>query len=364
MILLAGLGGGCASLDMADGPKPFGQASTGREVPGVEGPNGEPIHVAAGQMPTDSGVKRADARMPAKAKDSGIKQTAGIARLDGMGGGIRTPGVHAGKMAANDGGYPGASPYGPMTHGFAEMIGHGAGVLPVPAMGPPGAVAAVGAIGPHGGMYPPMYANQRTSIRFANPRGMKISWQGPGGSFVETGLESPGRYNFPQGAAYRLRLSGIVKYPTQSFYPTLEIYPATPNTVTYLSHNAVPLTFTDEDFEQAVSGNLVVKVIYLPNQAFQDLAAVAGADELVSTRLEPGVDPLAEANRRGTILAVIRMGNIDLEDRFGPPVDAPHGVGAPPMPPVRPVPPPKKKIDAEPASAATGEPGIKVPFLK
>ena len=48
MIMLAGLGGGCASLDTAEGAKPFGQASVGREVPGVMGPNGEPIHVAAG----------------------------------------------------------------------------------------------------------------------------------------------------------------------------------------------------------------------------------------------------------------------------------------------------------------------------
>jgi hypothetical protein len=30
-----------------------------------------------------------------------------------------------------------------------------------------------------------MYANQRTSVRFANPAGMKVTWQGPGGAFVE-----------------------------------------------------------------------------------------------------------------------------------------------------------------------------------
>jgi len=100
--------------------------------------------------------------------------------------------------------------------------------------------------------------------------------------------------------------------------------------VTFLSHATVPVGFTDEDFEQVNAGNLVVKVIYLPDPAFQDLAA---AEEIVSTRLEPGIDPIAEANRRGTILAVIRIGNIDLEDQNTPAMNAPPGVGYGPPPP-------------------------------
>lgn len=320
-VLLAGLG--CAGLDSQSDAKPFGQVSVGKEITNIEGPNGEPVHIAAaGQMPTDkkSGVVRADAK--ATSPDTGVRQAAGFARVDGgyVGGGSHTPGL-------------GMSAYGPATNDFRQSTGHGGGVLPVPFMGAPGAVAAVGAMGPMGGMYGPIYANQRTSIRFASPQGMAISWQGPGGNFPDTGLTSPGRYNFPQGATYRLKLSGLVKYPTRAFYPTIEVYPATPATVTYLSHNAVPVSFTDEDFEQVNAGNLVTKVIYLPNAAFQDLPALAGADEIVSTRLEPGVNPVDEENRRGTVLAVIRMGNIDLEDKFGPAVDAPTGIGGPVMPP-------------------------------
>jgi hypothetical protein len=320
-VMLAGLG--CASLDGQSDAKPFGQASVGKEITNVVGPTGEPVHIAAaGQMPTDkakpkAGVVRAD--LKTTGSDSGVRQAAGFARVDGGYGGSHTPGL-------------GMSAFGPATNDFRQSIGHG-GVLPVPFAGPPGAVAAVGTMGPIGGMYGPMYANQRTSIRFASPQGMMISWQGPGGTFPDTGLQAPGRYNFPQGATYRLKLGGLVKYPTRAFYPTIEVYPATPATVTYLSHNAVPVSFTDEDFEQVNAGNLVIKVIYLPNAAFQDLPALAGADEIVSTRLEPGVNPVDEANRRGTILAVIRMGNIDLEDKFGPPVDAPTGVGVPVMPP-------------------------------
>ena len=95
----------------------------------------------------------------------------------------------------------------------------------------------------------------------------------------------------------------------------------------------MPLTFTNEDFDQAVAGNLVVKVIYLPDRDNQDFASVAGAEELVSTRLAPGDDPVAEAQRRGTILAIIRLGNIDLENRASPAMNAPPPGGPMMLPP-------------------------------
>jgi hypothetical protein len=80
---------------------------------------------------------------------------------------------------------------------------------------------------------------------------------------------------------------------------------------------------------------MVTKVIYLPDPAFQDLA-VPGPDEIVSTRLEPGVDPEQEAQRRGTVLLVVRMGNIDLETQGTPAMDAPNPYLRPPMPPMGP----------------------------
>ena len=95
----------------------------------------------------------------------------------------------------------------------------------------------------------------------------------------------------------------------------------------------MPLTFTNEDFDQAVAGNLVVKVIYLPDRDNQDFASIAGAEELVSTRLEPGDDPVAEAQRRGTILAIVRLGNIDLENRASPAMNAPPPGGPMMLPP-------------------------------
>src|SRR5207248_7736051 len=134
--------------------------------------------------------------------------------------------------------------------------------------------------------------------------------------------ETPGRYNFLQAAIYRLKLSNIPGRPGLELYPTLEVVPANNKTSTFLAHSSVPLTFTQEDFDQVAAGNYLVKVVYLPNPQFQDLA-IAGPNEIVSSRLEPGADPIAEALQRGSILLVVRLGNIDLEAPNTPAIDAP-----------------------------------------
>jgi hypothetical protein len=125
----------------------------------------------------------------------------------------------------------------------------------------------------------------------------------------------------------------------------------------------VPVTFTEEDFEQVAAGNFVVKVIYLPDPQFQDLAAT-GPDEVVSSRLEPGVDPICEAQRRGCILLVVRLGNIDLEAPNTPAMDAPNPFCAPPAQPAAQGPPAQQGPAQRPAMMGPGmpAPGPQVPY--
>lgn len=351
IMLLAGLGG-CASpegaMQSVTGAKPFGQAYQGVETPGVMGPTGEPIpmtRAAAARGAAPGGVRAASGTtVPG---DSGVQQAAGFARIGrgatsgdcttgDCGGGTHIPGIFGGHHGHHGGVDPYA--YGPMGHGIGTMLGHN-GIMPAPGMGPAGAVAAIGAIGP-GMPYGPQATNQRTSIKFVNPQGMKVTWLGPTG-YMEPGRTTPASYNFLQGSVYRLRLSGIPNRPGKVYYPTLEISPVTPKTVTFLAHNTVPIAFSDDDLERVNAGNLVVKVIYLPDPMFQDLAAVAGAEEVVSTQLQPGEDPVVEATRRGTVLAIIRLGNIDLEDPNTPAMDAPGaGMMRPTAPPQMPMPVP------------------------
>jgi hypothetical protein len=179
---------------------------------------------------------------------------------------------------------------------------------------------------------PPQFSSQRTSVRFLSPS-MKIAWAVPGPDgkprFGEAQIETPGRYNFLQAAIYRLKLFGIEGQPGVELYPTLEVVPANHRTNSFLAHSAVPVAFTEDDFAQVASGNYVVKVIYLPDPTLQDLAVV-GPNEISSTTLPPGADPVLEAQRRGSILLIIRMGNIDLEAPNTPPMDAPNPYFPPP----------------------------------
>jgi len=172
--------------------------------------------------------------------------------------------------------------------------------LPIPAIMPP--LVQQG---------PGPFATQTSQVRFVGPTGMVIGWQ-IGDGYAEHQLTAPGRYNFPQSATYRLKLADIPGRAGMTLYPTLQVYPAHPTTDAYLSHNTIPIEITDEDLDQVESNNFVTKVIYLPDAKFQELA-IAGVETLVSTRLDPGVDPVHEADRRGTIMVILRLGNMDRE---------------------------------------------------
>ncbi len=199
----------------------------------------------------------------------------------------------------------------------AHAVTHGAPPAGGMVQPPPGAGMG-GPGGPGGpGQAGRRFPNVRSQVFFVEPAGMKIGWQtaaGAGGDrvYLPAQLSAPARYNFTQGYIYRLKLTDIAGRPGLQLYPTLEVAPSTPATDAYLTHNPIPVVFTEEDFDQVVAGNFVTKVVYLPDPKYQELA-VSGVETLVNTRLEPGVDPILEADRRGTILMIIRLGAIDLE---------------------------------------------------
>jgi hypothetical protein len=322
MVLLAALGG-CVST--GDGPymggpqsaaPPTGIGCTAHappSVPGVQGPYGQPVAMAAPYSYAPPSGKEAAMAMISTSVPLDLIQQAKLTGSAGSGI-MQTQGLVPGALPPPGGIAPPGVPVVPGGPGGIMQAG-----------GPPGAVAAIGAL-TGGGAAGGQFAAARTEIRFAGPSGMKITWYAPTpdgkGGFSPTGIEAPGRYNFAQAAIYRLKLSNIPRHPAVDLYPTLEVVPVNNKTATFLAHSAVPVNFTEEDFEQVAAGNYVVKVIYLPDPANQDLAAV-GADEVVSSRLDPGVDPIAEACKRGSILAVVRIGNINLELPGTPPMDAP-----------------------------------------
>ncbi len=139
-------------------------------------------------------------------------------------------------------------------------------------------VAATGAQEPAGA--------GRTQVRFVGPSGMQIRWLVVGrdgkARFSETPLEAPARYNFRQGAVYRLKLSHIAGFPGLEVYPTLEVPAAGPAAGQFLAHNAVALELTADDFRRVTAGKQIVKTVTLPGSG-------------------------------GVPLLVLRMGNLDME---------------------------------------------------
>ncbi len=327
LVLLAALSG-CVSTDPGAGAggggtymaNAFNQGNAGvghgghdalvQGAPGLQGPWGQPVppQAPATAEAATSGEAMARAVL-AQSLPAEVLQQVGIRPGDPMGPGV----IQASGCTANGCSAPGMAPNGMQ-----------APVAPFGGLRPPGAVAAVGALVP--GQGGPRVA-QRTSVYFVGPPGMKVSWYTPGPdgkpAFGPTSLQAPARYNFLQAAIYRLKLSDIPGLrPDIALYPTLEVVPANIKTAAFLAHSSVPVSITQDDLDQVGAGNFVVKVIYLPDPQFQDLA-VTGPDEVVSSRLEPGVDPIHEALRRGSILLVVRLGNINLEAPATPAMDAP-----------------------------------------
>lgn len=253
--------------------------------------------------------------IPPLGKFTGHNNLPPAAMLQHPGPGVGGPGpgvmmTSASMMSGTSSGAGGVGPDGIQQVGFHGHCGRG-GAMGGCMVGDGGAggmdMGGMGMAGMGG------YGSASSQVAFVSPDGMQVNWDvSQPGAFDSEPLIVPGRYNFPQGAIYRVKLTNIPGRPGVELYPTIEIGPATPRTEAYLDHNAVPIQFTEEDFDQILSGNFVTKVIYLPDAEFQELA-LAGVETLVSTRLDPGVDPIVEADRRGSILAILRVGNKDLE---------------------------------------------------
>src|SRR5262249_19896752 len=186
LMLLAGFGGGGVRPDggaskKSSQPGGYGTVTRPMTIPGVQGPGGEPVALtpasASGVTPgaTQQAVYNRTAADAAGVQQVGFfKKGAGdcstCAHVPGvLGDGFA--GKHGGKFAGD-----GVGPAGGYGGGYGPDGPPPGGILPVPGMGPPGAVAAVGAIVP--GMQPPA-PNMRSSIRFTGPPGMKITWQLP-----------------------------------------------------------------------------------------------------------------------------------------------------------------------------------------
>ncbi len=201
-----------------------------------------------------------------------------------------------------------APPAAMMQHPGPMVDGPGPGVMGMLAQPGAGMVAAV--------------PSMPTQIMFMGQDGMAVGWA-VGDVIARNQRYMPGRADFPQSAVYQLVFSNIPGegWEGKSLYPTLEVRSAHPNTMSYLAHNTVPVEITNEDLEHVRSNNMVTKVIYLPDPQYQ-ARAIAGVETLVSTTLDPGIDPIQQAEKMGTVMVVLRVGNKEIDFEEAKTIDA------------------------------------------
>src|SRR5262245_24233744 len=97
---------------------------------------------------------------------------------------------------------------------------------------------------------PAASAQERTQVFFKDPASMKVYWltlKDGKPAFSKTPLETPGRFNFRQGAGYRLKLTNLPGHPGLELHPTLEVPACDSRSRDFLAHNAVPISLTEEE---------------------------------------------------------------------------------------------------------------------
>jgi hypothetical protein len=138
-------------------------------------------------------------------------------------------------------------------------------------------------------------------------------------------MQLPGRIDVRVGGTQRFTLSMIPERPGIGLFGSLEFAPLGAESKSFLAHNGLTVEITSEDIDEAVKGNGVLKAVYLSRRSSPEgdkEYLEPRTETMTSTRLDAATDPLAEARRRGDLLATLRLGNRppDLEEgSFGPP---------------------------------------------
>jgi len=125
---------------------------------------------------------------------------------------------------------------------------------------------------------------------------------------------------------YRFKITNIPRSPGAEIYPTVELinrlYPPRGQEFRF----PVPIEFTLEELELALSGKFVTRIVYVENP---QAALPHTIKEQSYFEIRPGDDPLEVADRLGRPIAIVRIGGRLPDDKTGP--DARFLYGSPAM---------------------------------
>ena len=149
---------------------------------------------------------------------------------------------------------------------------------------------------------PPYFQPVKVSL----PTEGKVTlYHGP--TFTPYELASGQPFAFLVGHVYRIRIAGMPEYPGVELYPSVEVldrlHPPPGEELNF----PIPLEFTEREIEAALDGRLVTKVVFLEQP---QLAPPREQTFPIPTpELPSSVNILAEADRVGRPMAIIRLGS-------------------------------------------------------
>lgn len=152
-----------------------------------------------------------------------------------------------------------------------------------------------------------------TAVRLMGPAGAEVDWDLAAPSETEPSLAGtrvqilPSSHDFTRPGVLRLKIAKIPNHEGMELNPTLEITPRNPRCEAYLVNHAISVEITEDDIAHLAKGVVVCKVVYLPDQDLQEPSEVE-SETLASWTLENGADPVIEADRRGTVILILRIG--------------------------------------------------------
>lgn len=120
-------------------------------------------------------------------------------------------------------------------------------------------------------------------------------------------VENSRPFAFLVGHTYRIRIAGMPEHPGVELYPTVEVLDRLHPPPGQELNFPIPLQFTEQEIDAALSGRLVTKVVFLEQP---NLAPPREQESTIPTpEFPPSVNILAEADRVGRPMAILRLGS-------------------------------------------------------
>jgi hypothetical protein len=137
------------------------------------------------------------------------------------------------------------------------------------------------------------------------------------------------------GVPYRVKVTGIPFEPEAELYPTIELIDRTYPPLEKAHRFPIPIEFESLEFEAAMRGDLVTRVVYLEDSANAEPVSYVGPQRIYEATSTENI--LQTADVYGRPLGIVRIGSIVPSNTDGF-VTPEFLYGSPPVAPLKPIP--------------------------